>query len=101
KLPVIFDLKTDRASDSNRHTEVRKPGVIYIKEGNTKFYLNDAGKVDKINFRLKRCAALVSKAHDTCKYRKGLGLDDLVERTFDKILRDAVFLGVDKDGNLA
>jgi len=59
KSSVIRNAETDRPSHGNRDSKIRKPWIIYIKERDTEFYLNNLGKVDKINLRLKRCATII------------------------------------------
>lgn len=48
KLPIISNTEANRASNRHRHSEVRKPGIINVKERDTKFNLNDSGKIDEI-----------------------------------------------------
>lgn len=101
EFSVIRNTEANRTSDSNRHAEIFKARIIYIKKWHTELYLNDLGKVDEIHLSLKWCSALIRKPNNACKDREVCSFKNLIERTFNKILHGAVFLLVCKDGDFS
>ena len=101
KLSVIRNAETDSTSHGNRNTKIRKPRIIYIKEGDPEFYLNDLGKVDEINLCLKWCAPLVCQPDKTCKNGEVCCFKNLVKRTFNEVLHSAVLLPVYKNSDFS
>ena len=101
KLTVIADSEAHCAPDGYRNSEVEKSRIVYIKERNAEFNLNNVCKIDEVYFCLKRCASGVSETGDTCKDREIACFNFLVKRSNDKVLHRAVALAIHKYSNLA
>ena len=96
KFTVIADFEAHRAPNGYRYAEIEKSRIVYIKERNAEFNLNNVCKIDEVYFCLKRCTTGISETDDACKHRKITCFNFLVKRANDIVLHRAVFLAVYK-----
>lgn len=70
KFTVIADFEVTEPLTATGTPEIEKSRIVYIKERNAEFNLNNVCKIDEVYFCLKRCTAGISETDDTCKHQE-------------------------------